>query len=197
MLLAGVATSAVAGACGSQKIPVAQSDPMHTGAALFSQRCSGCHSLAFAAANGSAANVRSAMQTNGPNFNVRCERPIARVLYAIENGGFSGAIMPQNIVVGQDAKAVAAFVAQYAGGQTPRTVGQPSCTSQSVGTLPAPGQSAKSAVGSGAGGNRTAIGQGTNQPADQPAASGTSGTGGKGVGALTARPPAHTLGKRK
>jgi hypothetical protein len=37
------------------------------------------------------------------------------VLYAIENGGFSGAIMPQNIVVGQDAQEVAQFVAHYAG----------------------------------------------------------------------------------
>ena len=37
------------------------------------------------------------------------------MLYAIRNGGFSGAIMPQNIVVGEDAKAVADFVAEYAG----------------------------------------------------------------------------------
>ena len=46
---------------------------------------------------------------------MRCERPIDRVLYAIENGGFSGAYMPQNIVVGQDAIEVAKFVATYAG----------------------------------------------------------------------------------
>ena len=37
------------------------------------------------------------------------------MLYAIENGGFSGAIMPQNIVVGEQARQVAEFVAQYAG----------------------------------------------------------------------------------
>ena len=37
------------------------------------------------------------------------------VIYAIRNGGFSGAIMPQNIVVGADADKVAAFVAKYAG----------------------------------------------------------------------------------
>jgi hypothetical protein len=37
------------------------------------------------------------------------------VIYAIRNGGFSGAIMPQNIVVGDDALAVAEFVAKYAG----------------------------------------------------------------------------------
>ena len=37
------------------------------------------------------------------------------MLYAIQNGGFSGSIMPQNIVVGDEARAVAEFVAEYAG----------------------------------------------------------------------------------
>jgi hypothetical protein len=37
------------------------------------------------------------------------------VLFAIRNGGFSGAIMPANIVVGKDAQAVAAFLSKYAG----------------------------------------------------------------------------------
>ncbi len=37
------------------------------------------------------------------------------MLFAIRNGGFSGAIMPQNIVVGEDAEAVAEFVAEHAG----------------------------------------------------------------------------------
>ena len=37
------------------------------------------------------------------------------VLYAIRNGGFSGAIMPQNIVTGEDAQAVARFLAKYSG----------------------------------------------------------------------------------
>ena len=37
------------------------------------------------------------------------------MLYAIRNGGFSGAIMPQNIVTGAQAQEVAAFVAKYAG----------------------------------------------------------------------------------
>ena len=31
------------------------------------------------------------------------------------NGGFSGSIMPANVVVGQDAQKVARFVSQYAG----------------------------------------------------------------------------------
>ena len=37
------------------------------------------------------------------------------MLYAIRNGGFSGAIMPENIVVGEDAQAVAEFLAKYSG----------------------------------------------------------------------------------
>ena len=86
---------------------------------LFNQRCAGCHTLSYAAANGSAPNIRTAQANSGPNFNQRCERPIDRVLYAIENGGFSGAYMPQNVVVGQDAIDVAKFVATYAGRQAP------------------------------------------------------------------------------
>ena len=39
------------------------------------------------------------------------------MLYAIRNGGFSGAIMPENIVVGQDAEEVAEFLAKYAGSE--------------------------------------------------------------------------------
>jgi hypothetical protein len=40
------------------------------------------------------------------------------VLFAIRNGGFSGSIMPANVVVGQDAQKVAAFVSQYAGSKS-------------------------------------------------------------------------------
>jgi mono/diheme cytochrome c family protein len=136
---ASAAVAAFAVGCGTQKISVPTSDTVaHEGAVLFSQRCSGCHTLSYAATNGSAVNVRSRELTNGPNFNVRCERPITRVLYAIENGGFSGAIMPQNVVVGQQAQAVAQFVAKYAGRQAPKITGQPPCDAQPVGTLPPP-----------------------------------------------------------
>jgi len=80
------------------------------GAVLFSERCAGCHSLDAAGTQGSNPEERVA----GPNLNQRKET-VDQVLYAIRNGGFSGAIMPQNVVVGSDAKAVAEFVAQYAG----------------------------------------------------------------------------------
>ena len=37
------------------------------------------------------------------------------MLFAIRNGGFSGAIMPANIVVGEDAEEVADFLDEYSG----------------------------------------------------------------------------------
>ena len=133
-----VAISVIAAACGTQRVNVPKSQgPLYQGAVLFNQRCAGCHTLSYAATHGSAANVRTAQANNGPNFDVRCERPVARVLYAIQNGGFSGAIMPQNVVVGPDAIAVAQFVATYAGRQAPAIPGVVPCQSKPVGSVPA------------------------------------------------------------
>ena len=89
---------------------------VHHGANLFKQRCSGCHTLDAAAALGSrpTGKVSGGERTDGPNFNVRKETRLD-VLYAIRNGGFSGAIMPANVVVGRDAEDVAQFVQAYAG----------------------------------------------------------------------------------
>ncbi len=132
-----VAAATIA-ACGTQQISVSsQNADAHQGAVLFNQRCSGCHTLSYAATHGSAVKVTTKQYNNGPDFDVRCERPVTRVLYAIENGGFSGAIMPQNVVVGQDAIKVAQFVATYAGRQSPRVPGVVSCSQQPIGTGPA------------------------------------------------------------
>ncbi len=114
LAVAALALAIPLAACGEQKIHVATTDPAHAGAVLFQQRCAGCHTLSAAGTHGSAANIRTRERTDGPNFNVRAEC-VERVIYAIENGGFSGAIMPQNIVVGSDAQQVAAFLAKYAG----------------------------------------------------------------------------------
>jgi mono/diheme cytochrome c family protein len=112
--IAAFAALATAG-CGTQSIEVKKTaGQQYTGAELFAQRCAGCHTLAAAGTHGSAANIRTRERNDGPNFDFRCET-MGRVLYAIRNGGFSGAIMPQNIVVGADADAVAAFVAKYSG----------------------------------------------------------------------------------
>jgi len=83
---------------------------------LFNERCSGCHSLDSANSYGSkpVGELSGGERTNGPNFNVR---KVSRddALYAIRNGGFSGAIMPANIVVGEDAERLAEFIAEYSG----------------------------------------------------------------------------------
>jgi mono/diheme cytochrome c family protein len=135
---AAIAIAVLASACGTERISVPPSDPTHAGAVLFSQRCAGCHTLAYAGTRGSAANVRTREIVNGPNFDVRCERPVARVVYAIENGGFSGAVMPQNIVVGRQAQAVAEFVAKYAGRLTAAQIGVVPCQARPIGALPSP-----------------------------------------------------------
>ncbi len=112
----GIALVAALGAagCSSKPVSLAESDPDYQGAVLFAARCGGCHTLAAAGTHGSPTRVRDRERTDGPSFNTRKEE-YARVLFAIRNGGFSGAIMPQNILVGEEAQAVAEFVAEYAG----------------------------------------------------------------------------------
>jgi mono/diheme cytochrome c family protein len=111
-------------ACGFGKEGVAVSggSQYHEGAELFSTHCAGCHTLSAAGTQGSG---NRGERTQGPNLNER-EESKEDVLFAIQNGGFSGAIMPQNIVVGKEAEKLAEFVAKYAG--------------QSAQTTPRPGQ---------------------------------------------------------
>jgi mono/diheme cytochrome c family protein len=143
IMVSSVGVAGFAVACGTQRLNVpATPANVHTGAVLFSQRCAGCHTLSYAGTHGSATNVRSREITDGPNFDVRCERPIDRVLYAIANGGFSGAIMPQNIVTGQQARDVAQFVATYAGRAAPKITGQQTCVNTPIGSLPLAGSTA-------------------------------------------------------
>jgi len=127
--LAGVVAAALAlTACGEQKIEVpkrsAQGAPSveYQGAQLFAERCAGCHTLTPAAAEGGTDNVHDLERVDGPSFDQR-PQDVSQVLYAIRNGGFSGAIMPQNIVVGQQAQAVAVFLAKYSGKKAERPVG--------------------------------------------------------------------------
>jgi mono/diheme cytochrome c family protein len=138
--LAAIAATVGTAACGTQRVHVPKADPNfaadYVAAHLFHQRCAGCHTLSYAATMGSAANVRTAEAINGPNFNIRCERPVTRVLYAIENGGYSGAYMPANIFVGQQARDVAMFVARFAGRQAPQEPLSTPCQQQPIGTLP-------------------------------------------------------------
>ena len=111
-----LAAAAVLAACGSEGIQVAESDENYEGAVLFQERCSGCHTMKAAGSFGSA---NRALRNQGPNLDERAES-VEDVLYAIRNGGFSGAIMPQNIVVGEEAEAVAQFVADNSGDEIDR-----------------------------------------------------------------------------
>jgi mono/diheme cytochrome c family protein len=113
-LIAATVGAAALGAAACGEKGISASSQYRAGAELFAQRCSGCHTLSAAGTEGSAENVRSKLRTQGPNLDQRIET-VANVLFAIRNGGFSGAIMPQNVVVGTDAQQVAAFVAHYAG----------------------------------------------------------------------------------
>jgi mono/diheme cytochrome c family protein len=117
-------SAVVISACGSQGISVAKTSPYYRGAVIFRDHCSGCHTLSTVGAEGSATSIKNRVPTNGPNFNIRKEN-VEQVLYAIRNGGFSGAIMPENIVVGDDAKAVASFLAQYSGRQAQKVPSTP------------------------------------------------------------------------
>src|SRR4051812_29891991 len=103
-------------ACGEQKVSVPENagPGVHAGGELFYSHCSGCHTLSVAGAQGSATRVRDRERVDGPNFNQRKET-YDQVLYAIRNGGYSGAIMPENIVTGPQAQAIARFLAKYSG----------------------------------------------------------------------------------
>ncbi|MCW3011796.1 MAG: cytochrome c [Solirubrobacterales bacterium] len=104
-------------ACGDKSnLPADESASVKRGAELFAERCHGCHTMDTVGAEGGASEVRDRERVDGPNFNVRVESK-ENVLYAIRNGGYSGAIMPENIVVGKDADMVADFLSKYAGGQ--------------------------------------------------------------------------------
>ena len=116
-LITAVAILAALGlaACGfgEEGVSVAENEPGHGGAVLFATHCSGCHTLSAAGTQGSG---NRGLRTQGPNLDQRTET-YDDALFAIQNGGFSGAIMPQNIVVGDEAEEVARFVAKYAGGE--------------------------------------------------------------------------------
>lgn len=116
-LIIGMVVAAALGlaACGfgEEKVSVSEGDANYNGAVLFATHCSGCHTLSAAGTQGSG---NRGERTQGPNLNQRVES-YDDALYAIQNGGFSGAIMPQNIVVGDEAEEVAKFVAKYAGSE--------------------------------------------------------------------------------
>ena len=114
--IGGLLAAVLLAGCGGE-IKVPKSDQTaRRGAELFYQRCSGCHTFTQANSYGSkpAGQLQGGERTNGPNFDVR---HVARedALFAIRNGGFSGAIMPANVVTGRQAEEVADFLDKYSG----------------------------------------------------------------------------------
>ena len=118
LLACSLVLAALAAGCGhgTELAPPKDEANLYRGAKLFHERCGGCHTLGAADSRGSkpAGSVSAGERSNGPNFDVRKETR-EDVLFAIRNGGFSGAIMPANIVVGQDAEDIAIFLERYAG----------------------------------------------------------------------------------
>lgn len=112
--LAAASVVAVATGCAQGEIDVDEAN--REGAILFNERCSGCHTFTRANSYGSKpmGQLEGGERTNGPNFN---DRHVSKddALYAIRNGGFSGSIMPANIVMGEDAEKVAEFLDKYSG----------------------------------------------------------------------------------
>jgi mono/diheme cytochrome c family protein len=120
LIAACLAAAASLGAgCGSSSVKLAKDDPDHAGAVIFAERCGACHSLSVAGTQGSATKVTDKENVDGPDFDDRKETA-QDVLFAIENGGFSGAIMPENIATGEEAKQIAKFLAKYAGPGAPK-----------------------------------------------------------------------------
>jgi mono/diheme cytochrome c family protein len=109
LLAAASAVSIALAGCGEEGISSPPNE--RTGADIFVEHCSGCHTLKAAGTQGSATDVRTREYKDGPNFDQRHET-VNCVLYAIRNGGFSGGPMPQNIVTGDEALAVAKYVAE-------------------------------------------------------------------------------------
>ena len=105
-----IAAAAVAlAACGTESIDVSSSS--EDGAEIFAANCAGCHTMTPAGSQGSG---NRALRVQGPNLDQRAVS-YEDALYAINNGGASGAVMPQNIITGADAEAVAKFIEEYSG----------------------------------------------------------------------------------
>jgi mono/diheme cytochrome c family protein len=126
-----VAALLALGGCGTESVSVPEDDPTHEGAVLFAERCSGCHTMSPAGTQGSGDRD---LRNQGPNFDQR-DVSYDDALFAIRNGGFSGAIMPQNIVVGDQAEAVARFIDEWSGSdvEEPPTPGEDGGSTQPAG----------------------------------------------------------------
>ena len=98
---------------GEEGVSVAENEPDHGGAVLFATHCSGCHTLSAAGTQGSG---NRGLRTQGPNLNQRTET------YEELSSRSRTAVSParscrRTSSSAKKAKAVARFVAKYAGGE--------------------------------------------------------------------------------
>ena len=116
IVIACAFAAALFAGCGGEIEVPASDQTAHRGAELFYERCSGCHTFTKANAYGSKPidQLQGGERTNGPNFDVRHVKK-DDALFAIRNGGFSGGIMPANVVTGRQADKVAEFLDKYSG----------------------------------------------------------------------------------
>jgi hypothetical protein len=118
-LLIAASLAATAGAvsgCGEQGISASLTPEEQASAEIFHERCSGCHTFSVVGTEGSTTNIRTREYKDGPNFDQR-KVTANCALYAIRNGGFSSGPMPQNIVVGDEAEALARFIEAHSGSE--------------------------------------------------------------------------------
>lgn len=145
---------ALAAGCGATGVVPANSD-VGTGKALFQQKCAACHTLADAKATGTVGpNLDNAF--GGPEsqgFSESTVRDVVRGQIA-----YASPPMPQDLVTGQQADDVAAYVAQVAGKpvvgggvKASPLPGQTTSSTSATATTPAPstGGGSASAVAAG------------------------------------------------
>lgn len=124
--LGGVCVALALAACGTGGISSGAASE-ENGKTLFQQKCAGCHGLAAAGSvGGIGPNLDDSFaQARAEGFKESAIRNIVheQIKYpgqyptAAENPNLLKANMPANLVTGQDAEDVAAFVAANAGGQ--------------------------------------------------------------------------------
>ena len=128
ILSAAIVVTALTTACGTENISVPPDNPEPRRRRSVQPALLGLpHALVRRDPRVGGESAHRAGRSTGRTSTFAASGRSTRVLYAIQNGGFSGAIMPQNVVVGQQAIDVAKFVATYAGRQAPKIPGATSC----------------------------------------------------------------------
>lgn len=116
--LAVLSAISVAAGCGTVGIPDASADKSR-GKQLFTEKCGSCHTLADAGTSGKIGpNLDSAFERSRTDgLGEATVRQVVRgqIAYPVVNPSTGSPGMPRDLVKGDDADAVAAYVASVAG----------------------------------------------------------------------------------